>query len=151
MVKKVAIIGKKIGKYQAPFYDLSYEIWGCNKHDDFNNIPRFTKWFDLHDKTTTRFNNLSIKPLITVDEYPYDEIEKMLNGKRCNNSMAYMIAYAIYKGYQEIKLYGCDFVTPEEIRTHQRINVVNLLYFAMGKGIKVFSYEGLLTEYEQYK
>lgn len=151
MDKKVAIIGKKIEKYYAPFYDLSYDIWGCNKHEDFNNIPRFTLWFDLHDKTSNRFCNLNIKPLITIDEYPYEDIEKMLNGKRCNNSMSYMIAYAIYKGYKEIKLYGCNFKTIKENRSEQRINVVNLLYFAMGKGIKVFSYEGLMTEYERNK
>ena len=62
-----------------------------------------------------------------------------------------MIAYAIYKGYNEIRLYGCNFKTVAENRTTQRINVVNLLYFAMGRGIKVYSNEGLLTEYERYK
>ena len=148
---KVAIIGKKIEKFEAPYDDLSFEIWGCNKHDDFDKIPRFNLWFDIHDKSTNHYCNLNIKPLITIDEYPYDEIEKMLNGKRCNNSMSYMIAYAIYKGYNEIRLYGCNFKTVAENRTTQRINVVNLLYFAMGRGIKVYSNEGLLTEYEQYK
>ena len=148
---KVAIIGKLDTKFYAPFYDKSYQIWGCNKHKDMRLIPRYDLWFDLHDKNTNRFNKLDLKPLITCDEYPYKQIIKMLGGLRFNNSMSMMIAYAIYKGAKEIRLYGCRFENDIENRTKQRANVVNMLFFAMGKGIKVYCYDNLIKEYELYK
>ena len=62
-----------------------------------------------------------------------------------------MIAYAILQGAEEIGLWGVRLDTGEEIRTKQLNNVRELLFFAKGRGIKVYSYEdNLLAQYKLY-
>ena len=49
LLKKVAILGYTAHRDKAPFNDNEFEIWGLNdlyKH----NLPRFTRWFQLHTK-----------------------------------------------------------------------------------------------------
>ena len=76
----------------------------------------------------------------------------MLGGHYFNNSISYVIAYAIYKGYKEISLYGMDFQTLAERKIKQYENVRELIFFAKGKGIKITApYDKLmLQEYPQY-
>ena len=151
---KVAILGKCNGKLHAPYSNKQWQIWGCNKHKDFEKILRYDLWFDIHKK---RYEyNIPAEKLVTFKTYPFEEVNKELfNGKNfCNNSISYMIAYAIYKGATDISLYGCKFDIDFEQRKAEKQNVINMLYFAMGKGLNVESYEGLLAEVfytEMYK
>jgi len=138
---KVAILGKKPTKLKAPFNDKSWEIWSINKTED---LPRCDKWFDLHFEPK--------ESDIKRANYPFKAIEDMLGGHYFNNTISYVIAYAIYKGYTEIALYGMAFNTPLERKIKQYENVRELIFFAKGKGIKVTAPydEIMLQEYPQY-
>ena len=146
---KVAIIGKLPSKYQAPFADTTFQIWGCNVHHDMANIPRFDLWFDLHSNPSVY--NIPNNKLILHKNYPLNEVIDLVGGSYFNNSISYMIAYAILKGAEEISLYGVRLDNGEEIRTKQLQNVRELLFFAKGRGIKVYSYEtNVLENYKLY-
>lgn len=145
---KVAIIGKLPSKYQAPFADTTYQIWGCNVHD-MSKIPRFDLWFDIHSNPSVY--NIPRHKLILQKDYPLTEAINLVGGHYFNNSISYMIAYAILQGATHISLYGVRLSNSEEIRTKQRECVDRLLFFAKGRGIEVYSIEDtILQEYELY-
>jgi len=52
------------------------------------------------------------------------------------NTVSYMMALAIYEGYEEIHLYGVDMCADSEY-SHQRPSVEYFIGFARGRGIKV--------------
>ena len=130
MNKKVAILGKLQTKFKAPFNDKTYDIWTMNKHFDYDKIPRVTLLFDIHARYPNPLAN------ITRENYPFKEAEKLLGGNYFNNSVSYMIAYAILKGYEEIELYGMRFHCDFERRKSEYQNVRELIFFAKGRGIK---------------
>lgn len=145
-IKKVAILGKLPTKFKAPFDDKSFDIWTMNKHVDYSKLPRVTLLFDIHAKNPNPLAN------ITRENYPFKEVEKMLGGNYFNNSVSYMIAYAILKGYKEIALYGTRFHRDFEHRKLEYQNARELIFFAKGKGVKVTAPEDeiMLKEYRYY-
>ena len=144
--KKVAILGKLDTKYKAPFDDESFDIWCFNKHEDEALIPRVDVWFDIH--------NEMVKPDADINRgnFPIKELHEMLGGNYFNNTVSYLIAYAIFKGYKEIYLYGMRFYTDSEQRKLNYQNVRELIFFAKGRGIKVCAPydEIMLEQYELY-
>ena len=147
---KVAIIGKLPSKYQAPFDDTSWQIYGCNVHSDFDKLPRFNLWFDIHKNISSYNENIRAK-LITRDKYPLEKVLDLLGGNYLNNSISYMIMYAVLQGATEIALFGVRLDNDLENRTHQKNNVEQILFFCKGRGIKVWSYEpNILKEFPLY-
>lgn len=146
MNKKVAILGKLGTKSKAPFHDPTCDIWTMNYHTDMFLIPRITLWFDIHAK------NPNPRADITRENYPFKEVEELLGGNYFNNSVSYMIAYAILKGYEEIALYGTRFELDKESRGGEYNNTRELIFFAKGRGIKVTAPADpiMLKEYEHY-
>ena len=144
--KKVAMLGKLPTKFKAPFDDSSYDIWTLNHHEDENRLKRVTEWFDIHE------GNNNKKATITRSNYPFDDVEKLVGGNYYNNSVSYMIAYAILKGYEQIELYGMRFQSGNENRRGEYYNVRELIFFAKGKGIKILSPFDpiMLQEYKYY-
>lgn len=144
MNKKVAILGKLVSKFNAPWEDMSWDIWTLNYHVE--ELPRVTLWFDLHTK------NPNPRANITRANYPFTAAEALVCGNYYNNSFSYMIAYAILKGYKEIAIYGCRFIHDQEQRALQRQSCRELCMFARGRGIKVTAPadECLLEGYEYY-
>jgi hypothetical protein len=130
-MNKLAILGKLPTKFKAPFGDPEFDIWAFNYHTE--ELPRVDVWFDIHA------NNPNPKAVITRANFPFLEVNNMLGGNYFNNSASYLIAYAILKGYKEIYLYGMQFQTDEEKRKREYANVRELIFFAKGKGIKVFA------------
>ena len=146
---KVAILGKLPSKFLAPFEDKEYQIWGCNVHKDFELLPRFDLWFDIH-KNPSKYNITSDR-LVTRQNYPLNEVISLLGGFYLNNSISYMIMYAVLKGATEIGLYGVRLCCEDEIRTQQLANVREILFYCKGKGIKVYSAEpNVLAGYPLY-
>ena len=143
MAKKVAILGKLATKYQAPFLDKSWDIWTLNYN---SNLPRVTLWFDIHA------HNPNPRADITRNNYPFSDAVKLVGGQYFNNSISYMIAYAILKEYTEIALYGMRFETDKESRRSEYANVRELIFFAKGKGIKIKApFDGvMLQQYQLY-
>lgn len=146
-MKKLAILGKLPTKFKAPFFDNDYQIWTFNKHDDYNQLKRVDLWFDIHA------NNPNPIADITRANFPFKECEELLGGQYFNNTVSYLIAYAILKGFKEIELYGMRFKAgqKETQRDGEYQNVRELIFFAKGKGVKITTpYDDLLKQYPLY-
>ena len=143
-MKKVALLGKLSTKFKAPFGDPDWDIWTLNYQQE--ELPRVDLWFDIHA------HNPNPRADITRDNYPFNEVEELVGGQYFNNSVSYMIAYAVLKGYEEIALYGMRFNSSTENRRGEYINVRELIMFARGRGIKVSApYDAvMLAEYPYY-
>ena len=141
-------MSKLPSKFKAPFEDKTWDIWTLNRHIDFDKLPRIDLLFDIHAKSPNENAN------ITRKNYPFKDVEQLLGGQYFNNSISYMIAYAILKGYKEIALYGMRFDASHETRRNGEYqNVRELIFFAKGKGIRVISpvdNNVMLKEYERY-
>ena len=92
-MKKVAILGKLASKFNAPFDDENWDIWTLNYHKE--ELPRVTLWFDIHA------NNPNPKANIKRENYPFKEAENLVGGQYFNNTISYMIAYAILKAIKK--------------------------------------------------
>lgn len=144
---KVVILGKLPTKFDAPFDDESFDIWAFNKHSDEEKIKRVDVWFEIHENPDKPDADILRK------DFPIEKVEELVGGKYFNNSVSYLIAYAILQGYKEIYLYGMKFNTDSERRKREYENVRELIFFAKGRGLKVYapSDEIMVQEYERYK
>lgn len=79
-----------------------------------------------------------------IEMYPLWKIIKDTKADYFANSVAYMIAYAVYLGYEQIKLYGIDYVTEQEIHGGEKGGTEYWVGFAQGKGIEVIISKGAL-------
>ena len=142
--KKVCLLGKLPTKFKAPFRDPDFDIWTLNYHTQ--ELPRVDEWFDIHSY------NPNPKATITRANYPFEEAKKLLGGNYFNNTVSYMIAYAILKGYKDIYLYGMKFTNDNERRNSEFNNVRELIFFAKGKGITIHAPvdNEMLKEYKLY-
>jgi hypothetical protein len=164
-IKKVAIVGFADSKSEAPYDDPTWEIWGLN--DLHGGIPRFDRWFDIHTRDNIDEDyklmrnrgqptneNIGLAGLrkLNVPVYMQDRFEDIPNslkfplkeiteafpfGKYMTNSISYMIALAIYEGYQEISVYGVDMAVGSEY-VDQRPSCEYWIGVAAGRGIKVY-------------
>ena len=160
---KVAIIGTAPSSRDlAPYKDMSWDIWGCSP-GNMNMLPRIDAWFEIHGNLhwppiaqqygTNYIDWLSKQPfpVYLQDEqhhkkyfahgisFPKREI--LLHfGKWATyffgSSFAWMTAYAIYKGYKEIGLYGVDMASKDEY-IFQRQSFYFWVYMADQRGIKI--------------
>jgi len=144
MEQKIAILGKLQTKFFAPFDDNTFQIWTMNYHSE--PLPRVDLWFDIHTK------NPNPKANITRKNYPFEEAEKLLGGNYFNNSVSYMLAYAILKGCKKIYLYGMNFRDDSKNRFCEFQNVRELIFFAKGRGIEVIAPvdEIMTRDYKRY-
>lgn len=130
-MKKIAILGKLKTKYDAPFNDHVWEIWSMNLHADAKFIPRVDKWFDLHKKP----DNINADYLRS--NFDFDACRTLIGGNHFNNTVSFMIAFAILQGATHINLYGMRFECDHERRNGEYHNVRELIFFARGRGIIV--------------
>jgi hypothetical protein len=162
-VKKVAIVGTAMTYKDAPYSDPSWELWGLNDH--WNNMPRATRWFEAnyeaasispvsHMPNITRLDWLKKCPIpVYMEEhypdipmsirYPFDEINDWISEiDPCGrdyftNSVSFMIALAIYEGFDVIHLYGVDMAVGSEYEK-QRPSCEFWVGIAKGRGIKFY-------------
>lgn len=146
---KIIIIGKGPGWEFAP---VEGETWGVNdlvlrrpvklafEMHDIDSYLKLKLPYVNKEKEIEEVNRLGI-PIITQEKhkllptsipFPIDEMPF----KYFTNSIAYMIAYAIYKKATEIELYGIALLFHEEY-TRQRPCIEFWLGYARGKGIRV--------------
>lgn len=161
-VKRVAIVGKAPStRSLLPVDDEGLEIWSLS--DNFVNLPRWSRWFELHDLNRYRenkhyWNFLTAdhggKPIYISDpptdempsavRLPFDELltrfGRLTGGRYYTNSIAYMTALAIHEGFEEIHLYGVEMEQDSTFNreySHQRPSCEYWLGLAEGMGIKV--------------
>lgn len=161
--KKVCILGYAPHVNEAPFNDETWEMWGINSlYRQLQNIPlsRFSAWFEIHsieflsnraDKKATEdhFKILSTLkcPLYMKDHYDLFPtsikypIENVLEELKCSpyftNTISYMIALAVVKGYTDIAIYGVDMAVGSEYE-HQRPSCEYFMGIAEGRGCNIY-------------
>lgn len=69
------------------------------------------------------------------EPYPLKEITEEFGQTYFRTSVSYMIAYAIYKGYEKLRLYGID-QAPEWVHIVNKPYVMFWLGVATGRGVK---------------
>lgn len=136
--EKVAIIGTAPSSRKlAPFQDMAWDIWGCSP-GNMNEIPRIDAWFEIHanlhwpeyadayGKNYIKWLSEQSFPVYLQDEpwhqkyfphgirFPARELVKKYGRNFFTSSFSWMTAFAIYKGYKEIGLYGVDMASKDE-------------------------------------
>ncbi len=95
----------------------------------------------------------TVYPEFNCIEYPLREVINELHpgnvsylGTYFRNTVSFAVAYAIYKGFDRISLYGCDFYYDGGVKTEEaRANCEFWLGFAHARGIKIEVSEGSTT------
>lgn len=153
-MKEVYIIGKGLGWQDAP---EEGDLWGIA--DLIVRRPITMVW-EMHHLDEARMTHISAVryasamniPVMTLSkydflptaiEYPIDEVKAKFMTPYTDHddyfasSVAYMIAYALYKGYKVIHLYGVclNRFFYESYRT--RSGVEFWIGLAIGRGVKV--------------
>lgn len=166
-MKKLAIVGTAPSSiHLAPYNNPDYEIWGLNgvySYIDFPNITNFTRWFDIHSLDAIKevykhpqyqhygvgyvewLQNLSIpvfmqekyEEIPTSLKYPLEEILARFPRKYFTNTVSWMLALAIYEGYEDISIFGVDMCVADEYAC-QRPSCEYFIGYAEGLGIKVY-------------
>lgn len=150
--RKIAIIGKSPSSmHQAPYGDESWDIWTLFDMNLKQEVPRFTRHFEIHPLDWFREKEKDYyewlcgvrgKPVYMqrLDEkipagvlYPKDEIVDRF-GRYFTNTVSWMIALAIHEGASEIGVWGVDMADDTEY-AHQRPSCEYFLGLAVGAGI----------------
>lgn len=156
--KRVAIVGHGIPtRDQAPYDDVSTEIWMVNDAYLWLNGRRVTRWFELHDEahytspflrppdhwqTLTRqgvpvYMQPPFPPGVAVREYPFERMLKR-HGAVFGSSIAWMLALAVEERFNWIGLYGCPMAVGTEY-DQQRETVAYWVGYCRGRGIRVWT------------
>src|SRR3990167_3806416 len=149
---KVIFVGKGYEWTKAPEMAENCEIWGIN--DVIMKRVNFDLLFNIHipddycemDMACTNLaSSLGIQ-IIMPDEYaklptsirfPLKEVIKEFDTDYLMTGIAFMFAYAIYKGYKEIDCYGINMRGADEKYKNARACVEYWIGMAKGRGIKV--------------
>jgi len=152
----------------APYDDKSFDIWAISgavfseslhgeikqatQENKWNDVHRIDALFEMHKRDTfaEKVEKLAKckTPVImqkaeddipTSEAYPVEEVAKAL-GEEFSSTIAYMLALAIYRGYEEIRVYGVYLMHETEYLS-QRPGFKYYLGIARAKGIKVWADE----------
>lgn len=143
MLQPLNLIGKGFGWELAP----QANAWGATQlilrrpvdrvvdMNDYSNDrwgKQETIEADMSRKTAKALN----VEYVDLKSYPYNEIVKEFKTDYFSNTIDFMMALAIYEGYQEINLYGVNMAHETEY-AYQKAGVDFWCGMAMGRGIKV--------------
>lgn len=156
-MKKVAICGTSRTLREAPFTDDTFEFWICN--DMHQVVKGFHRIFEMHPRKGYLENYVCSNGLRQIDAlasfevpvymlerhedipysipYPINDVVNKLGRRYFRSTIDYMIALAIYEGFEEIHIYGVDMAVDTEYGT-QRPSCEYWIGLAEGKGINVF-------------
>lgn len=139
-MKEVIILGKGPSGVECPF---DAEVWTtvnllpeidhkCSKVFAFDRYKLVKKGLDV-----ARSRGIPIVSTFwyATEKYPFDEIIEEFRTRYLKITISYMIAYAIYLGYEKIRLYGVD-AGPEWRYLVDKPYVTFWLGVATGRGIE---------------
>ena len=155
-MKRVCICGTSKTLKKTPRDITGLEYWILN--DMYLITNKYDRLFQIHARefleksadstgtpSITALSNITV-PIYMQDshddisnsvKYPKDEVIKYFGRELFQSSVDYMVALAIYEGYEEIYLYGVDMQVNEEY-SYQKPSCSYWLGVAEGKGIKVY-------------
>jgi hypothetical protein len=142
--------GKTVMDYPV---DDPAEVWGVNWA--YKKVPRRLDKIFFFDKPEI-FGIDTLKGLeysgvklvhkreiegLNIEIFPIDKIVKDLNTDYFANTVCYMIAYAIWKGYKRIRTFGVDMSLGKEL-CDERPCMEYWVGYARAKGIEVIISKG---------
>lgn len=131
-MKEVLLLGIGNSAYDCPF---NAELWTTATM--LPNIdPDCTKVFDDGCKEGLDIASEKGMSIISKDTFPREEITKEFGIAYCNSPLSYMLAYAIYLGYDKIGIYGFDSEADSEHESN-RPRIAFWFGIAKGRGISV--------------
>ncbi len=157
--RKIAILGTAdSSRKSAPYGDKSWEIWSLSNIVITDQVPRWTRHFELHplqqfekepkarayvdwmhrqdDSKPIYLQSPEKHPGIKAGvKFPYEALIRT-HGNYFTSTIAWLIALAIHEEVDEIGLWGVDLMLAEEYH-HQRPCSEFYLGYAKAKGIKV--------------
>lgn len=151
MAKLAIVCGSPSSEMLAPFDSADHDIWVLGNRLD--RYPRADLVFEIHDDNShigegypQWLVNQNI-PLVVGDKFPidashitkfpFDEAKELIGSTYLTSSTAYMIAYALLKGYEHIELYGVDMAIDDVEYFWQRPCLEAWVGFAKGRGVNV--------------
>lgn len=147
--KRLCLVGSGITRDDAPFNDPNAVIWSTASVAV--ELPHTHLAFEMHNDryTPEHLNSLKVdafmlmKPMPTVHDSQRLPIEKLEEkyGKIFPGSMSMMLAWAAFKGWKKVYLYGIDLVTETEYGK-QRPFFLYLMGFLRGQGMEIVVSEG---------
>lgn len=161
-------MGSAPSKADAPYDDESFDIWAISgavfseslngvkkentEDNSWNDVTRYDVLFEMHkrNKFLPKLAKLAEcgKPVImqrverdipTSQSFPLDEVSEAV-GADFFCTISYMLAYGVYLGYEEIKLYGIILAHETEY-IRQRPSVKYYIGVAHARGVKVWAPE----------
>ena len=145
-MKRVAIMGRGV-KWEKG-YDDPGEKWLVSSAY-FRKPGPADKIFQLHSKEAWEKDLATVKyKLVLAWHYPLFDFCEMLPHKKLvaefgpvfSSSISWMLAYALFLGYDEIALYGVDMIVDAEYGD-QRDYLFYLLGIAAARGVRVETQE----------
>lgn len=133
MVKELILLGSGPTGWDCPF---NAELWVTAAM--LPNIdPDCTKVFafgtdDSEGLEIARRHNI---PVVSPDNFPRAEIVARFGLDYFWSPLSYMLAYALYLGYESLKIYGFDLETPEEYQSGKP-RITFWLGVAKGMGVR---------------
>lgn len=169
-MKKVCICGTSRTLKQIPQNIPGLEYWILN--DMYLIAKGFSRVFEIHpkdilDNCISSNGNMRISELAKLSvpvymqehfedvpnsiKYPLDDIIQHFGRDVFQSTVDYMIALALYEGYEEIYIYGVDMSVGEEYE-YQKPTASYWIGRAEGMGVKVFMPDNcdLLKTYYRY-
>ncbi len=143
-MKDIIILGGGPSWKECPF---DTEVWAVTSVlliPEINCYEKIKKVFSFDDYSEVkpevdRAKTYSIPVVSTFpyadENYPTEEIRKEFGACLLRNSISYMLAYALYKGYEKLRLYGVD-MGPEWKYLSNKPCVYYWLGVATGRGVK---------------
>jgi len=151
---KVAIIGKTPSRDLAPYGDESWEIWTLSDLAAANQVPRWSRHFELHPLDWFRQRNDHLwawlqqphdKPIYLQELspevpagvlFPKSEVLRGVPRPYFTNTVSWLLAYAGVLGASEVGVYGVDMALDEEY-AHQRPSCEYFIGWLEGRGCRV--------------
>lgn len=148
---KLAIVGGSPSSSLAPYDDPGFEIWALGNQADKR--PRVDRLFEIHDNLSEHppeYPQWLVDkkiPLVVsskfpiradhVETYPERETAGLIGSVYLTSSPAYMLAYALLRGYTDIHFYGVDMAVDDHEYFKQRPCFEAWCGLARGMGVKL--------------
>lgn len=125
-MKELIIAGLGETRNQCP-YDSGIELWSVNNAYDFLNVKQIDKLFVVDEINDLEFDYIKLShqkcivssipypdhPEWPIEIYPIREILDHFQTRFFASAIAYMMALAIYQGYERIYFFGIDHLTTD--------------------------------------
>jgi len=121
------------------------EVWTLN--NGYKTAQKMDKLFLVHKPPGTHLDwkeiaeldveivSLHPLPKTTTTVYPFEKICKMFGTDYFSDTICYMLAYALYLDYKDIRMYGADFA---QEYTSEKGGVEYWIGYLRGRGVRVW-------------